>query len=97
MEESSVEDIEDIERNGTWDLSKLPIGAKRIGVKWIFKIKCDENGDVGKYKAWLVVWGYTQEYGVDYARVFTPVACMETIQLVIVVAAHHGWSIYQLM
>lgn len=90
------EEIEAIERNGTWYLTELPGGAKKIGVKWIFKTKRDEKGDVSKYKARLVVWGYTQEYGVDYKEVFAPVARMETIRLVIAVAAHHGWSIYQL-
>jgi len=43
-----------------------------------------------------VVRGYTQEYGVDYTEVFAHVARMETIRLVIAVAAHHGWPIYQM-
>lgn len=43
-----------------------------------------------------MVRGYTQEYVVDYEEVLTPVARMETIRLVITVAVHHGWSIYQL-
>ena len=90
------EEIEAIERNGTWDLTELPAGAKKIGVKWIFKTKRDENGEVSKYKARLVVRGYTQEFGIDYTEVFVPVARMETIRLVIAVAAHHGWPIYQM-
>jgi len=90
------EEIEAIERNGTWYLTELPTGAKKIGVKWIFKTKHDEKGEVSKHKARLVVRGYTQEYGVDYKEVFAPVARMETIRLVIAVAAHHGWPIYQM-
>ena len=34
-----------------------------------------------------------RKYGVDYKEVFARVARMETIRLVIIVAAHHGWSI----
>ncbi|KAL4351723.1 hypothetical protein GQ457_06G023180 [Hibiscus cannabinus] len=73
------EEMDAIERNGTWVLTNLPGGAKKIGVKWIFKTKHEENGFVFKHKARLVVRGYTQEYGVDYTEVFAPVARMETI------------------
>ena len=57
-------EIQSIERNHTWSLTALPIGAKAIGVKWIYKTKLNELGEVDKYKARLVVKGYAQEYGV---------------------------------
>ncbi|KAH9685900.1 hypothetical protein KPL70_014158 [Citrus sinensis] len=63
-----------IEKNNTWELTTLPVGAKTIGVKWIFKTKLNENGDVEKYKARLVAKGYAQQYGIDYKEVFAPVA-----------------------
>ena len=49
-----------------------------------------------KYKARLVVKGYTQQHGVDYTKVFALAARMETIQLVVALAAQRGWTIYQL-
>ena len=67
-------EIEAIERNDTWELVGLPEGAKQIGVKWVYKIKYDENGAINKYKARLVVKGYAQQYGVNYIEVFAPVA-----------------------
>lgn len=54
-----------IEKNNTWEFTTLPVGAKTIGVKWIFKTKLNENGDVEKYKARLVAKGYAQQYGID--------------------------------
>ena len=39
--------------------SKL-LGAKKVGVKWIYKTKFNENGEVDKYKARLVAKEYTQ-------------------------------------
>ena len=90
------EEIETIEQNGMWFLIDLPAGAKRIEVKWIFKTKRDENREVSKYKARLMVRKYIQEHGVDYMEVLAPVARMETIRLVSAVAAHHVWPIYQL-
>jgi hypothetical protein len=77
-------------------LTNLPSGAKTIGLKWIFKTKLNENGEVEKYKARLVAKGYSQQYGVDYTEVFAPVARWDTIRMVISLAAQKGWNVYQL-
>ena len=52
------EEIVAIEWNNTWELTDLPKGHKTIGVKWVYKTKLKENGDVDKYKARLVAKGY---------------------------------------
>ena len=59
------DEIDATEINDT-ELIGLPKGHKTIGVKWVFKTKLKENGEVDKYKARLVAKGYTQEYGTDY-------------------------------
>jgi len=59
-------EIESIEKNKTWTLTELPAGTKKIGVKWVYKTKYDENGKIDKYKARLVAKGYSKKYGVDY-------------------------------
>ncbi|CAL2242013.1 unnamed protein product [Prunus armeniaca] len=89
-------EIEAIEKNDTWELTDLPAEEKTIGVKWIFKTKLNEKGEVDKYKARLVAKGYKQEYGVDYAEVFAPVARLDTIRLVVSLAAQNYWPVYQL-
>ncbi|AAF32440.1 hypothetical protein; 74056-75837 [Arabidopsis thaliana] len=48
------------------------------------------------YKARLVAKGYVQQYGVDFEEVFAPVARIETIRLLINLAASHGWEIHHL-
>lgn len=42
------EEIESIEKNQTWNLVELPTGGKRIGVKWVYKTKLNELGEVSK-------------------------------------------------
>lgn len=54
------DEIDSIERNDTWELCDLPNGHNTIGVKWVFKTKLKENGEVDKYKARLVAKGYKQ-------------------------------------
>ena len=80
-------EIEAIERNNTWQLTELPIRSRVIGVKWVYKTKLNEKGEVDKYKARLVAKGYNQQYGVDYAEVFVPVARLDTIRVVISLVA----------
>jgi hypothetical protein len=50
-----------IEKNKTWRLTDLPTGAKKTGVKWVYKTKFKENGEVDKFKARLVAKGYVQQ------------------------------------
>ena len=87
-------EIEAIERNNTWELTDLPNGSKVIGVKWVYKTKLNEKGEVDKYKARLVAKGYSQKYGVDYDEVFAPVARLDTIRMLISLAAQKSWTIY---
>jgi hypothetical protein len=87
-------EIESIESNNTWELTTLPEGVKAIGVKWVYKTKYNENGEVDKHKAILVTnrYIYSQKYGIDYHEVFAPVA---TIRIVIALAASKGWCVFQ--
>ena len=89
-------EMEAIKWNDTWELTELPEGEKKIGVKWVNKTKFNENGEVDKYKVRLVVKGYSQQHGVDYTKVFASIERMETILLVVALAAQRGWVIYQL-
>ena len=89
-------EIDAIERNETWELTDLPKGMKKIGVKWVFKTKLNENGEVDKCKARLVAKRYAQQHGIDYTEVFAPVARWDTIRMVIASTARHGWNVHQL-
>jgi len=60
----------------------------------VFKVKRDEHGAVVRHKAWLVVKGYAQHYGIDYDEVFPPVARMEVVRLLLALAAHEGWQVH---
>jgi hypothetical protein len=63
-------------------------------VKWIFKTKKNAKGEIEKHKARLIAKGYKQQYGVDYEDVFALVVRMETVRLMISLAAHKRWKIF---
>ncbi|KAG7547302.1 Reverse transcriptase RNA-dependent DNA polymerase [Arabidopsis suecica] len=94
--EAMNEEINSIIKNQTWVLTELPKGVKCIGVKWIYKTKLNEHGEVNKYKARLVAKGYSQEHGIDYTEVYAPVARMDTVRTILATAAQKAWDIYQL-
>ncbi|XP_022150855.1 uncharacterized protein LOC111018899 [Momordica charantia] len=51
--------------NRIWSVASLPSDKHTIGCKWIFKIKHRADGSIERYKARLVVKGYTQQEGLD--------------------------------
>jgi hypothetical protein len=90
------EEIKAIEKNNTWELTTIPKEQKPIGVKLVFKAKKNAKGKIERYKARLVVKGYSQRPGIDYGNVFALVARLETIRMVISLAAQNKWKIYQM-
>ena len=89
-------EINSIEKNNTWTLTELPAGVKKIGVKWVYKTKYNEHGEIDKYKARLVAKGYSQKHGIYYTEVFAPVARMDTVRMIFALVAHKSWKIFQL-
>ncbi|GAA0173738.1 transmembrane signal receptor [Lithospermum erythrorhizon] len=94
--EAMNEEIYAIEKSKTWELATVPKGRKAIGVKWVFQIKKNAKADVERYKARLIAKGYKQKQGIDYEEVFAPVARLETVRLMISIAAQFQWKINQM-
>ncbi|GKF36981.1 retrovirus-related pol polyprotein from transposon TNT 1-94, partial [Tanacetum coccineum] len=67
-----------------------------ISLKWIYKVKLDEYGNVLKNKARLVAKGYCQEEGLNFEESFTPVARLEAIRIFLANAASKNMAVYQM-
>ncbi|GJR63270.1 zinc finger, CCHC-type containing protein [Tanacetum coccineum] len=89
-------ELDSMNKNNTWTLTTLPPDQKAIGLKWVYKTKRDAKGKIIKYKARLVAKGYVQEQGIDFDEVFAPVARIETVRLILALAAYHGWQVHHL-
>ncbi|RVW27213.1 Retrovirus-related Pol polyprotein from transposon RE1 [Vitis vinifera] len=47
------DEIDALEKNGTWTITDLPVGKRPVGCKWIFTIKYKADGSVERFKARL--------------------------------------------
>ncbi|CAL2225004.1 unnamed protein product [Prunus armeniaca] len=86
---------EPFQKNVTWKLVPLPHGKKTVGCKWIYNVKLKANGSIDRYKARLVAKGYTQRYGMDYQDTFATVVKINTIKVLLSLAANLDWPLHQ--
>jgi hypothetical protein len=84
------DELGSIRDKNTWKLIDLLNNHKAIGLKSVYKIKKDAEGNLVKHKARLVAKGYVQEQGVDFEEVFAPVARMESMRLLMALAAQES-------
>eukprot|EP00253_Pinus_taeda_P033453 PITA_33453 len=89
-------ELEQIEKNNTWELVPRPIDKNVIGTKWIFKNKLNENGEVVGNKARLVCKGYAQQEGIDFEENFAPVARLEAIRMFLALSSFQKFKLFQM-
>ena len=89
-------EIDSMYFNQVWELVDLPEGVKPIGCKWIYKRKRGTDGKVETYKARLVAKGYTQKESIDYEETLFPVAMLKSIPILLSIAAHLDYEIWQM-
>nr|GEY22308.1 hypothetical protein [Tanacetum cinerariifolium] len=70
--------------------------VRPIGTKRVLKNKKDERGIVIKNKARLVAQGHTQEEGIYYEEVFTPLTRIKAIRLFLAYASFIGFTVYHM-
>jgi hypothetical protein len=85
-----------VEKNHTWELANLPCGHRVITLKWAFKLKRDEVGAIIKHKARLVARGFLQREGINFDDAFAPMARMESVRLLLALAAQEGWRAHHM-
>lgn len=89
-----MREIQNLERNDTYEITEIPKDRKLIGWKWVFTKK-DTNTEGGKpiYKARLVAQGFSQTYGIDFFETYSPVANLTSVLLNITIAVAKNYKL----
>ncbi|UYV82515.1 hypothetical protein LAZ67_21002634 [Cordylochernes scorpioides] len=66
-----------------------------IACKWILHKKTNAEGQVVRYKARLVAKGFTQQKGIDYEEIYSPVSSFEMTRLLTAIGIENNWFIDQ--
>ena len=85
--------------NDTFDVvSKrdVPRGAKILTSRFVYADKVDENGDRVRFKARIVLRGFQQRDGIDYAETFAGTAHLTSIRTLLALAAGNRMKLWQM-
>ena len=88
-------ELTNLREKGTWQEVLTPANRKRIGSKWVLKIKRDAEGNIIKHKARLVAKGYSQVPGVDFEETYAPVGRTTSLRILLTAAASLDLEILQ--
>jgi hypothetical protein len=94
--EAMKQEWESLLENKTWEEVDQQSDMNVVGVKWVFKVKKNEKGEITRYKARLVAKGYTQEYGVDYHETYAPVLKYKTLRIIMALSVGKNIVIEQM-
>jgi hypothetical protein len=93
---SMNEELDQIEKNDTWELVPRPTNKHVIGSKWVYKNKMNEKGNIVRNKARLVCKGYAQIQGIDFYETFVPIARLESNRMLLSYACHKKFKVFQM-
>jgi hypothetical protein len=88
------EELDQIEKNDTWELVLRPKDKNVIDAKWVYRNKLNEYGKVTRNKSRLVCKGYAQVERIEFEETFSPDARMEEIRLLLAYACSKNIKVY---
>lgn len=79
----------------TWKITPTLQGYSLLSTEWVYSLKRDLNGRIERYKTRLVVRGFEQRYGIDFKETYSPVASIESIKLIFMLATQKELELRQ--
>ncbi|KXJ67927.1 hypothetical protein RP20_CCG007465 [Aedes albopictus] len=89
-------DADALQKKFTWKLAKLPAERKALRSKWVYKVKTNSDGSVERFKARLMIKGFSQVKGVDYNETYATVVRCATVRYLMVLAARMNLKVQQI-
>jgi hypothetical protein len=90
------DEFDALQQNNMWSLVSKPSSVNVVSGKWVFRHKFHADGTLARYKARWVCHGISQQQGVDFEEIFSPVCKPSTIRVVLSLVVSSAWPIHQL-
>jgi hypothetical protein len=90
------EELDQIEKNDTWKMVPRPKNNNVIDTKWVFRNKLNEYGQVTRNTTILICKGYAQVEEINFEEIFSTVARMEEICMLLAYACSKNIKMYQM-
>lgn len=79
-------ELQVLNENNTWTEVPVPIGKNVIDCKWVYRVKCDMDGNPTDFKARLVARGFQQNDCFEVYDIYAPVARLSTFRVLLAIA-----------
>jgi hypothetical protein len=89
-------ELDSLNRARTWDVVDKIEGEKKVGSKWVFKIKRLADRSIDKFKGQLVAQGFTQCPSFAFNKTYAPVIHSDSLRLLLAIIAVQGWHLLQM-
>lgn len=76
-----MDEIDVLLSRGSWDLVLTFLGLDVVGICWIYTMKHHRLGSLDRYRAELVAKRFTQTYGLDCLKTFSPLLISALLEL----------------
>jgi hypothetical protein len=90
------EELDQIEKNKTWEIVPRSKNKNVIGTKWVFRKNLNDNGQVRKNKGRLVCRGYVQFEVIYFGETFSPISRMEVVILILAYVCFNKIKVYHM-
>jgi Reverse transcriptase (RNA-dependent DNA polymerase) len=90
------EELRSIAKCQVWTKESLPPDKKVMPLKWVYKVKNNQDGSVARYKCLLVAQGFYQVFGENSFQTCSPVAKFTSIQMALAISGQLGLTIMQM-
>ncbi|KAJ1303835.1 hypothetical protein OPQ81_008256 [Rhizoctonia solani] len=91
-----IEEIELFAKHEVWERAEQPKDKNVIKCRWVFSYKFGANGEIERHKARLVAKGFSQQPGVDFGEISSPVAASDSYQVLFSIVISEDLELLQL-
>ena len=95
-EEAIEQELNSLDERSVFTAMSLPQGRKALACRWVLTVKRNEQNQIVRHKARLVIKGFLQVEGIDYNETFAPTVRYKSIKYLLAIAAQENLEIKQM-